>query len=284
MFRGCSYLPFSILRTRELRSGHWTLRQCPLLLDPPLKPPNEYHSGKSELLFHVRISFQVQLLLPETEVLTVADIGCQVLAVGPSKLFAKASWVDTSRPLRLLGAGKLQITGGDKGVIVNMSLPVTRKRGVVIFQCLNVFIHLADEILLGFPFFQQYRLAFLPNQKFLVPMEELKMVKYPSKYQRLCPKCRADQTACPCVHQRVLVSILKQSGHGQPVLETKSVLFSEPLVIDWCCPECNPTAPPQALSACTHYGHVVCINQLERIWFQKICSREFGKVFLLQDG
>ena len=38
MFGGCSYLPFSILRTRELRSGHWTLRQCPLLLDPPLNP------------------------------------------------------------------------------------------------------------------------------------------------------------------------------------------------------------------------------------------------------
>ena len=259
----------------------------PSVTRSPIKPPNKYHSGKSELLFHVRISFQDQLLLPETEVLTLADIGCQVLAVGPSKFFPKASWVDAPRPLRLLGAGKSQITGGDKGVIVNMSLPVTGKRGVVIFQCLNVFIHLADvgdKILLGFPFFQQYRLAFLPNQKFLVPMEELKMVKYPSRYQGLCPKCHGDQTACPCVHQRVLVSILKQSGHGQLVLEQKSVRFSEPLVADWWCPECNPTAPPQALSACTHYGHVVCINHLERIWFEKICSREYDQVFLLQDG
>ena len=182
----------------------------PSVTRSPIKPPNKYHSGKSELLFHVRISFQDQILLPETEVLTLADIGCQVLAVGPSKCFPKASWVDAPRPLRLLGAGKSQITGGDKGVIVNMSLPVTGKRGVVIFQCLYVFIHLADvvdKILLGFPFFQQYRLAFLPNQKFLVPMEELKMVKYASRYQGLCPKCHGDQTACPCVHQRVLVSI-----------------------------------------------------------------------------
>ena len=147
-----------------------------------------------------------------------------------------------------------------------MSLPVTGKRGVVIFQCLNVFIHLADvgdKILLRFPFFQQYRLGFLPNQKLLVPMEELKMVKYPSRYQGLCPKCHGDQTAGPCVHQRVLVSSLKHSRHGQPVLEQKSVRFSEPLVADWWCPECNQTAPPQALSACTHYGHVVCINQIE---------------------
>ena len=122
-----------------------------------IKPPNKYHSGKSELLLHVRISFQDQLLLPETEVLSLADIGCHVLGFGPSKCFLKASWVDARRPLRLLGAGKLQITGGAKGVIVNMSLPVTEKRGVVIFQCLNVFIHLADvgdKSLLGFPFFQ----------------------------------------------------------------------------------------------------------------------------------
>ena len=161
-----------------------------------------------------------------------------------------------------------------------MSLPVTGKRGEVIFQCLNVFIHLADvgyKILLRFPFFQQYRLGFLPNQKLLVPMEELKMVKYPSRYEGLCPKCHGDQTAGPCVHQRVLVSILKHSGHGQPALEEKSVRFSEPLVADWWCPECNPTAPPHALSACTHYGHVVCMNHLERIWFEKICSREYDK-------
>ena len=80
------------------------------------------------------------------------------------------------------------------------------------------------------------------------------------------------------------VSILKQSRHGQPVLDKKSVRFSEPLVTDWWCPECNPTAPPQALSACTHYGHVVCINHLERIWFEKICCREYDQVFPLRDG
>ena len=163
-----------------------------------------------------------------------------------------------------------------------MSLPVTGKRGVVIFQCLNVFICLAevgDKILLGLPFFQQYSLAFLPNQKLLVPMKELKMQKYPSTYQGLCPKCREDQTACPCVHQCVLVRILKQHGHGQPVLEKKSVRFSEPPVTDWWCPECTPTAPAQALSLCTHYGHVECKNQLERIWFEKICYSEYDQVF-----
>ena len=207
----------------------------PSVTGTPIEPPNKYHSGKSELLFHVRISFQDELLSPEIEVLTLADIGCQVLAVEPSKSVPKASWVDAPPPFCLLGAGKSQITGGDKVAIVNMSLPVTGKRGVVIFQCLNVFIHLADvgdNILLGFPFFQQYLLAFLPNQKFLVPMEHLKMVKYPSRYQGLCPKCLGDQTACPCVHQHVLVSILKQSGHEQPVLEKKWVRFSEPLVTD----------------------------------------------------
>ena len=94
--------------------------------------------------------------MPETEVLTLADIGCQVLAVGPSKLFPKAGWLDATCLLQWLVAGKLEIKGGDKGVIVNMSLPVTGKRGAVIFQSLNVFIHLAevgDKVLLGLSLF-----------------------------------------------------------------------------------------------------------------------------------
>ena len=78
----------------------------PSVTRSPIKPSNKYHSGKSELLFHVRISFQDQLLLRVTEVVTLAHIGCKVLAVGTSKFFPKASWVDAPRPLRLLGAGK----------------------------------------------------------------------------------------------------------------------------------------------------------------------------------
>ena len=35
----------------------------PSVTRSPIKPPNKYHSGKSELLFHVSISFQDQPLL-----------------------------------------------------------------------------------------------------------------------------------------------------------------------------------------------------------------------------
>ena len=78
----------------------------PSVTRSPIKPPNKYHSGKSELLFHVRISFQDQKLWPETEVLTLADKGCQVLAVEPSKCFPKASWVDAPHLVKFFGGGE----------------------------------------------------------------------------------------------------------------------------------------------------------------------------------
>ena len=56
MFGGCSYLPFSICRTRELSSGHWTLRQCPLLLDLPLNPPIN--------IIRVRVNFYFMFEFP----------------------------------------------------------------------------------------------------------------------------------------------------------------------------------------------------------------------------
>ena len=56
MFGGCSYLPSSIRRTRELRSGHWILRQCPLLLDAPLDHPIN--------IIRVRVNFYFMFKFP----------------------------------------------------------------------------------------------------------------------------------------------------------------------------------------------------------------------------
>ena len=78
--------------------------------------------------------------------------------------------------------------------------------------------------------------------------------------------------------QGVPLPSLPPTKNPQNMIVTKIARL--PLVTDWWCPECNETALPQALSACTHYGHVVSINHFERIWFEKICSREYDQVFL----
>ena len=85
-----------------------------------------------------------------------------------------------------------------------------------------MFVHFAevgDRILLGYPFFLQYRLGFLPTKKCLIPTELLKIRKGPGGYQT-----------------RYLSSLKPDSAGGRRTL----VQFSELLVTGFWGLECHP--------------------------------------------
>ena len=194
-------------------------------------PPNKRSKLRSELLFPVRLLFSS---LPDEviQLIALADIGCQVMAVCSSGKFPRACWVPAPHKLRLVGAGKSLISGGDMGVFTDICLPVLSLQGTSVLICKNVFVHFAevgDRILLGYPFFLQYRLGFLPTKKFLIPTELLKIRIGPGGYQT-----------------RYLSSLKTDSAGGRRTL----VQFSEPLVTGFWCLECNPESPPVGLQTC----------------------------------
>ena len=120
------------------------------------------------------------------------------------------------------------------GVFSDICLPILGLQGTSVLICKNVFVHFAevgDRILLGYPFFLQYRLGFLPTKKFLIPTELLKIRKGPSGYQ-----------TC------YLSSLKPDSAGGRRTL----VQFSEPLVTEFWCLECHPDLPPMGLQTCDH--------------------------------
>ena len=205
-------------------------------------PPSKHKRGRSELVFECLVQFSAHPELQDLKVLVLADIGCQVLAVGSASLFPKESWVDAPRPLRLLGAGKSLIQGGDKGVHVTLHVPVMGRQGSVVLKCLNVFVHIAEvgpRILIGLPFLFQYRLAFVPTKQFLIPMEDMKFVRA----SRACQGSRSQNA-------RVIVSILKRTG--QPRRVSGRVRFSDPVVTSVWCFVCNPEQPPEDGGHCVH--------------------------------
>ena len=135
----------------------------------PVSPPSKHKRGRRELAFECLVQFSAHSKLQDLKAFVLADIGCQIIAVGSASLFPKESWINTPRPLWLLGAGKSLIQGGDKGVHVTLHVPVMGRQGIVVLKCLNVFVHIAEvgpRILIGFPFLFQYRLAFVPTKQF----------------------------------------------------------------------------------------------------------------------
>ena len=95
---------------------------------------NRLRRGLSRVQLGVLCQFRYvgYLPLPETEVLTLADLGCQVVAVGPSNVFSEASWVDAPRQLRLFGAGARDASfdiagrGSYQGDVLSLPLPYVR--------------------------------------------------------------------------------------------------------------------------------------------------------------
>ena len=176
----------------------------------PMNPLRKPYRGRSELLMELKISFHDQ----DIRYLALADIGCQLPAVAGPKCFPKAAWVSATRRLQLVGAEKSLISGGEYGFTVAMHVPVNGRVGLTVFRCVSVFVHLAEvgeRVLIGFPFFQQYRLAFLPNQQYLILLEDVKVLKAPRRYQGHCPACDVPQNLCTCIHQRRQCGLLRDS-------------------------------------------------------------------------
>ena len=208
----------------------------------PVNPPGKHKRGRSEFVFGCLVQFSAHLRLQDLKAFVLADIGCQILAVGSASLFPKEGWADAPRPLRLLRAGKSLIQGGDKGVHLTLHVPVMGRQGIVVLKCLNVFVHIAEvgpRILIGFPFLFQYRLAFVPTKQLLIPMEDMKFLRAPSAYQG-----SRSQNA------RVIVSILKHTG--QPRRVSGRARFSDPVVSSVWCFVCSPEQPPEDGGQCVH--------------------------------
>ena len=133
----------------------------------PVDPPNKRGNLRSESLFPVRLSFS-SLPAEVLQLIPLADIGCQVMAVCSSRKFPRACWVPAPHKLQLVGPGKSLISGGDMGVFTDICLPVLGLQGTSVLLCKNLFVHFAevgDCILLGYPFFLQYRLELLSTKK-----------------------------------------------------------------------------------------------------------------------
>ena len=208
----------------------------------PVNPPSKHKCGRSELVFEGLVQFSAHLKLQDLKVFVLADISWQVLAVGSASLFPKESWVDTPRPLRLLGAGKSLIRGGDKGVHETLHVSVMGRQGIVVLKCLNVFVHIAEvgpRMVIGFPFLFQYRLASVPTKQFLIPTEDKNFFRAPRAYYG-----SRSQNA------RVIVSILK--GTGQPRRNSGCVSFSDPVVTSVWCFVRSQEQPPEDGGHCVH--------------------------------
>ena len=95
-----------------------------------------------------------------------------------------------------------------------MELAVLNVSGLLLFQCSDVFIYLADvgsRVIIGFPFLIRYNLVLVPQCDYLVPGEVLnKYLKFVSGMQEDddCTLCRPSS---PCVHHIFAHSLQKSS-------------------------------------------------------------------------
>ena len=121
------------------------------------------------LLFPVRLLFSS---LPDEvlQLIALANFGCQVMAASSSRTFPRAYWVPAPHKLRVVGAGKSLISGGDMGLFTDIGLPVLVLQGTSVLICKNLFFHFAevgDRILLGpFPPAVYIGWDFCPLRKF----------------------------------------------------------------------------------------------------------------------
>ena len=221
----------------------------------------ERPNDKCELLVDATIHFEKSFSLPPLQVTTLSDIGCQIMAVGGRQLFPQSVVEKAPRAVRLVGAGRTPIPGGDKGVTFTMDIPIMGKRGPVLFRCHNVFIYLADignRVLLGFPFFSQYTLAFIPSVELLVPVEDCWCFR--GGHKKRCVKCQFIEAHCVCASaqkatlQQVVLGfptspILRRSGHPS---KQHSVHFRNPVVSAAWCLLCFPLLPPASGQSCHH--------------------------------
>ena len=122
----------------------------------PLELTNRKANKKVELVVSSGIQLSDPLNLPEIMAPALVDTGTQIEVLAAEKPFPSAALIDASHPVELLTVGLKPLSGGRKGILSTVRVPVETPEGLRVFKCVQVFIHVAaigPRLILGFPFF-----------------------------------------------------------------------------------------------------------------------------------
>ena len=149
----------------------------------PLKPKNRKTSKMVELVVSSGIQLSDSLNLPEIMVPALVDTGAQIEVLAGEELFPSAALIDAPHPVQLVTVGRKPLSGGRKGVLSTVRVPVETPEGLRVFKCVQVFIHVAaigPRLILGFPFLLRYGLAVVPGRDALVSLDSFQRRRKPA--------------------------------------------------------------------------------------------------------
>ena len=153
----------------------------------PLKPKNRKTNKMVELLVSSGIQLSDSLNLPEIMVPALVDTGTQIEVLAGEELFPTAALIDAPHPVQLVTVGRKALSGGRKGVLSPVRVPVETPEGLRVFKCVQVFIHVAaigSRLILGFPFLLTYALAVVPGRDALVSLDGFQSRQKPADQHR----------------------------------------------------------------------------------------------------
>ena len=149
----------------------------------PLKPKNRKTNKMVELVVSSGIQLSDSLNLPEIMVPALVDTGAQIEVLAGEELFPSAALIDAPHPVQLVTVGRKPLSGGRKGVLSTVRVPVETPEGLRVFKCVQVFIHVAaigPRLILGFPFLLRYGLAVVPGRDALVSLDSFQRRRKPA--------------------------------------------------------------------------------------------------------
>ena len=148
----------------------------------PLKPKNRKTNKMVQLVVSSGIQLSDSLNLPEIMVPALVDTGAQIEVLAGEELFPSAALIDAPHPVQLVTVGRKPLSGGRKGVLSTVRVPVETPEGLRVFKCVQVFIHVAaigPRLILGFPFLLRYGLAVVPGRVALVSLDSFQRRRKP---------------------------------------------------------------------------------------------------------
>ena len=140
----------------------------------PLKPKNRKTNTMVELVVSSGIQLSDSFNLPEIMVSALVDTRAQIEVLAGEKRFPSAGLIDVPHPVQFVTVGRKPLSGGRKGVLSTVRVPVETPEGLRAFKCVQVFIHVAaigPRLILGFPFLLRYGIAVVPGMDPLVSLD-----------------------------------------------------------------------------------------------------------------
>ena len=110
----------------------------------PLKPKNRKTNKIVELVVSSGIQLSDSRNLPEIMVPALVDTGAQIEILAGEEPFPSAALIDAPHPVQLGTVGRKPLSGGRKGVLSTVWVPVETPEGLQVFTCVQVFIHVAS--------------------------------------------------------------------------------------------------------------------------------------------